>query len=67
MNHYEEGLYKVHEEKARVIWSIDNLYGTLSNMAHLKVEESFPIKVTTKATRWHCCHSYKRTLSLSLF
>jgi hypothetical protein len=45
INHYEEGLYKVDDEKARVIWSIDNLYGTISNMVHMKVEESFPIKV----------------------
>jgi hypothetical protein len=51
INHYEEGLYKVDDEKARVIWSIDNLYGTMSNMVHMKVEESFPIKVIPMADK----------------
>jgi len=42
---YEEGLLKFSDERGRVEWSIDHLYGTISNMLHLKVEESFPIKV----------------------
>ena len=45
INRYEEGLYKVQDDKARVIWSIDNLYGTISNMVHMKVVDSYPVKV----------------------
>jgi len=42
---YEEGLIKFSDDRRRVEWSIDHLYGIISNMLHLKVEESFPIKV----------------------